>query len=111
MDFKYSLNETLKVRFEGEYDEMQDIVNHGIMGGFSGFIYTWELNEFYHEFENELEDYYYEVFGDEWLTHVTDNCTSMNEVRARMVWGYVEMWCNDTLEAYEEEQFALQEVA
>ena len=105
MDFKYNLNETLKSRFDHEegIGEMQDIVNHGIMGGFGGFIYTYEINEFYREFENELEDYFYEMFGDEWLTHCTENCTSMDEVRARMVWSYVEMWCNDTLEAYEEE--------
>ena len=104
MDFKYSLNETLSARFEGEQDEVFDIVEHGIMGGFSGFIYTHEINEFYHEFEDELETYYYDIFGDEWLTHCTDNCTSMDEVRARMVWGYVEGWCQDRLTDLEEEQ-------
>ena len=98
MDFKYNLNETLKYRFRDARDEVIDIYNHGIQGGFHGFIYTWELNEFYREFESELEDYYYDMFGNEWLAHCIDNCTSMDEVRARMVWGYVEMWCADRVE-------------
>ena len=34
MDFKYDLQETLTARFEGEWEEMSDLVNHGISGGF-----------------------------------------------------------------------------
>ena len=104
MDYKHTLNETLIARFEGEQDEVMDLVEPGIMGGFSGFIYTCELNEFYREFEDELETYYWDMFGSEWLTHLTDNCSSMDEVRARMVWGYVEGWCQDRLTDLEEEQ-------
>ena len=100
MEFKYTLQETLEARFT-DRDEMMDIVNHGIMGGFHGFLYTHEINEFFNEFESEIEDYYYEIFGDQWMSHCIDNCNSMDEMRARMVWGVAEMWCNDKLDEME----------
>ena len=98
MDLKQTLNETLTARFEGEWETVEDIVNHGMEGGVSDFTYTNEINEFFNEFECELEDYYHEIFGDEWLSHVIDNATTFDEVRCRMVWGYVEQWCNTKLD-------------
>ena len=97
MDFKYSLNATLEARFD-DRGEMEDIVNYGASSGFSGFIYTHEINEFFNEFENELENYYYEMFGDNWIAEMSHSITSMDELRVRMVWGYVEMWCSHELD-------------
>lgn len=97
MEFKYNLQETLEARFD-DRDEMEDICRHGIMAGYHGFIYTWELNEFFNEFENELETYYYEMFGDTWIAEMSHDSTSLDELRARLVWGYVEMWCAAALE-------------
>ena len=103
MDFKINLQETLATRFEGARDEMMDIVNHGIAGGFDGFIYTYEINEFFNEFENEIENYYYEMFGDAWLKDSgAADCDCMNSMRAHLVWGLVELWCNNELEEMEE---------
>ena len=104
MDFKYTLEETLVERFEGERDEMMDIVNHGISGCFHGFIYTYEINEFFNKFEDEIENYYYEIFGDSWLVESgASSKVTMNEVRCHLVWGLVEMWCSMTLDEMEEE--------
>ena len=36
--------------------DMQDIYKHGIAGGFSGFIYSSELAEFFEEHESDIED-------------------------------------------------------
>ena len=36
--------------------DLQDIANHGIAGGFSGFIYSTELAEFFDEHETDFED-------------------------------------------------------
>ena len=55
MDFKFTLQETLENRFD-DPDEIRDISNHGITGGFSGFIYNYEIDNFYNEFEREIED-------------------------------------------------------
>ena len=111
MDFKPTLNETLLVRFDDK-DEIQDIVDHGITAGYHGFIYTYELNEFFSEYEDELENYYWEIFGDNWISEFSSNTnsTSLDELRAKMIWGYVESWCQDTLEELEEEMLNEMEV-
>ena len=105
MDFKINLQETLATRFEGARDEMMDIVNHGIAGGFDGFIYTYEINEFFNEYENEIEDYFYEMFGDSWLvdTGAADKA-SFSEMKCYLVYSLVEMYCNDKLEELEAEE-------
>ena len=102
MDFKYTLQETLEARFDTKTEdgigEMQDIASHGADTGVHGFTYTHEINEFFNEFEDEIQDYYYEIFGDTWLTELSYNTSSFNELRARMVWGLIGMWCNDKIE-------------
>ena len=98
MDFKYDLEQTLTYRFEGQRDEMMDIVNHGISGGFHDFIYTHEINEFFNEFESDIETYYYEIFGDSWLVDSgAANCDSMDAIRTHLVWGLIEMYCHGKL--------------
>ena len=106
MELKSTMNETLKARFDTKTEdgigEMTDIMNHGADTGVHGFTYTWEINEFFDSFESEIEDYYYEIFGDNFLNELTHNITSFDELRARMVWGLVEGYCTDTVEYMEE---------
>ena len=103
MDFKYNLEETLIHRFDDK-DELMDIVNHDIAGGFSGFIYTYEINEFFNEFENELETYFYEVFGDAWIKDTgAADCDGFDSMKCHLVWMYVSMWCETRLEEMEVE--------
>ena len=97
MDFKYNLQQTMEARFT-DRGEMEDITSHGADTGVSGFTYTWEINEFFNEFENEIENYYYEMFGDTWIAEMSHSITSLDELRARLVWGYVEMWCSMALD-------------
>lgn len=97
MEFKYNLQETLEARFT-DRDEMVDISNHGANTGVSGFTYTHEINEFFNEYENEIENYYYEIFGDNFLSEMSNGITSLDELRAKMVWGLVEMWCSAKVE-------------
>ena len=100
MKFYPTLDETLARRFE-EIDECHDITNHGADTGVSGFTYTYEINEFHNEFENEIEDRYYDIYGDDWMTQVTQNVTSFNELRARLVWGVVEEFCSRKIDLIE----------
>ena len=89
-----ALEKALSVRFDDK-DEIRDIVNNELAGGFSGFIYTQEINEFFSLFEDEIEDYYYEVYGVGWLKDIVSDCDDMNMLRCRLVYGVVEMWCAD----------------
>ena len=91
MDYKSTLEETLAARFDDD-DEVRDIYNHGIMGGFSGFIYSSELYEFFDRYESEIEDALddagytlNDVLGD------SDQWT-FQELREKSVWIAVELW-------------------
>ena len=105
MKFHPTLQETLADRFN-DPDEIRDICDHGIAGGFDGFIYTYEIIAFYNEFEDEIENYFYEIFGDGWLEETgASKKTSLDEVRCYLVWSLVEMYCNDKYEEMEEATF------
>ena len=102
MEFKSTLEQTLEARFSGEdgLGEMVDIHNHGIMGGFHGFMYTTELNNFFSEFEGEIEDHYWNIYGEGWLREITtmkDFC-SLDELRAHLVWGVAEDYVHRIME-------------
>ena len=103
MDFKYNLEETLIHRFDDK-DELMDIVEHGPDTGVSDFTYTYEINEFYNEFDDDIENYFYEVFGDAWLKDTgAADCCSLDEVRCHLVWMFLSHWCETRLEEMEVE--------
>ncbi len=103
MDFKYTLEETLEARFDDK-DEMSDIATHGAMSGFSDFTYTYDINKFFAEYENEIETYYYDIFGGDWMKDSgAADCDNMDSLRAHLVWGLIEMWCSMRLDEEAEE--------
>ena len=101
MDFKYDLQETLTARFEGEWTEVEDIVNHGISGGFHGFIYTYEINEFYNEFESEIEDYVIDELGYT-FEMLSEGVTSFQDIKNKCVWIVAESFCHHKVDLVDE---------
>ena len=106
MKFYPTLNETLAKRFEpGTEDglsEIRDIVNHGIEGGFGGFIYNYELADFFNEFEREIEDSMYDAFGDGWLVDIANRSQNMQDMINIVVWNVVEMWCHHVVDVIDD---------
>ena len=106
MKFYPTLDETLSKRFEpGTEDgvaELRDIVNHGMSGGVGGFIYYYEINEFYNEFEREIEDVMFDTYGDTWLSEVVGESENMQALRNTLVWSVVEYWAFSALQLVEE---------
>ena len=106
MKFYPTLDETLANRFEPGTDdgvaELRDIVNHGMSGGVSGFIYYHEINEFFNEFETEIEDIMFEIYGDGWLWDQAKETVNMQELRGTIVWAVVENWAFNALDRIQE---------
>ena len=99
MYFYHTLQETMDARFEGEIDEVQDICNHGISCGFHGFIYNSELDTFWEHHGDEVEDYFFDLFGDTWLKDTgAADCTSVDAIKHHLIWAYVELWCSTKLD-------------
>ena len=106
MKFYPTLDETLSKRFEpGTEDgiaQLRDIVNHGMSGGVGGFIYYYEINEFYNEFENEIEDVMFDMYGDDWLQQIVGESENMQSLRNTLVWAVVEHWAFNAVNLIEE---------
>jgi len=48
------------MRDQFEYDELKDMINHGVISGFHGLIYYSETTALYCKFKNEIWDILYE---------------------------------------------------
>ena len=106
MKFYPTLDETLAKRFqpgtEDGLSEIRDIVNHGIDSGFSDFIYYYELNKFFNEFQSEIEDRMHDVYGDGWLVEIANRSDNMQDMINIVVWSVVEMWCHHVVDVIDD---------
>ena len=91
---------------EFEVDELKDIVTHGMSGGVSGFIYTRDCVDKFNENDDEIEEYlsdwYHDNMGeDNYLGAIVSSgnypVSSIDELRTRMVWSYVELMAYEIL--------------
>ena len=107
MKYLYTLEETLQERFNSNNEvrgECRDLCKHGIMGGFHGFIYHSELNEFFEKYENEIEEHLQEL-GMRLDDIVEDpNNWDFQELRDRSVWIVVESWCHAVVDSLEDDE-------
>ena len=86
---------------EFDIDELNDIVNHGMSAGVSGFIYTSELLDKYTEFKNEimddLDEYCEDNFAQSAYSYIAEqlnfdsNDWGEQQFIEHAVWMYVEM--------------------
>ena len=87
-----------------DVDQLCDIANHGMSGGVSGFIYTRDNVEWFDENEDMIEEYlsdwYFDNLGERnymaAICNDTEPC-SIDELKNKMVWMYVEMRAHDIL--------------
>ena len=88
------LFDALDQRFN-DFDECKDVMNHGMTGGFSGFIYTSEINKFFDEHKNEIEDYLHMILGDNYIKEVCKNFSTVDNIITQLVWYVVECYCTE----------------
>ena len=103
MKFYPTLQETLARRFD-DMDEVRDISNHGINCGYSGFIYTYEINEFYNEFESEIEDYVIDELGYT-FSQLSEGVTSFQDIKNKCVWIVAESFCHHKVDLVDDMDF------
>ena len=85
---------------EFDIDELNDIVNHGMSAGVSGFIYTRDCVDKFNEHDDEIEEYLSDWYHDNmnennYIGAIASNGTfsvgSVDELMTKMVWAYVEL--------------------
>jgi hypothetical protein len=93
---------------EFDTDELKDIVNHGMSAGVSGFIYTRDCVDKFNENDDEIEEYlsdwWYDNMGErDYIGMISDGSHhrhpvgSIDELKNRMVWDYVELKAREIL--------------
>ena len=88
------LTVALDTRFD-DIEEVRDVANHGCGGGVSGFIYYYETRKFFNEYEEEIEQELYEIYGDDWFKEIA-SLPSINDIshfKNHCVWLIVESYC------------------
>ena len=89
-----TINEYLLQRFPNNTEgtqELEDIVNHGMSGGVSGFIYHFENYTLFLDHEDEILEYCESDCGYT-LSDLAANCSTISELATKAVWMYVEGW-------------------
>jgi hypothetical protein len=86
---------------EFELDELRDIVNHGMSGGVSGFIYYHETTDKFDEHDDEIQDYlsdycYDNGFGPA-FAHFAPDAEDITQLKQKLVWSYVELKAHEIL--------------
>ena len=103
--FKPTLEATLDARFsDPEYpDELKDICVHGMSAGFSGFIYSSELYDFFEKYEDEIEDLLADA--DIALSQLVsrDETWTLQEIREKATWAAIELYAFNKINKEEED--------
>ena len=99
------LTAALADRFTDE-DEIIDVANYGCSGGVSGFIYYNQTNEFFDDFEDDIEDVCFDILGDDYLSDLAANENSIQGLKNKMVWFTVQQYCSRLVDMMEEEEAA-----
>ena len=91
---------------EFDTDELVDIATHGMAQGVSGFIYTSENVKHFDNNDDKIEEYlsdwYHDNMGvDNYIGEIAGSSNypvcSIDELKNRMVWAYVELKARDIL--------------
>ena len=96
---------------EFDIDELNDIVNHGMAQGVSGFIYTLECADKFDEHDDEIQDYlsdwvFDNIGGDESsFKYFAPECEDITQLKNKLVWAYVELKAQEILISMEEEWY------
>ena len=99
-----SMHSALTARFD-DIDEIKDVARYGCASGVSGFIYYHETLAFYDEHEDEILDYLSDC--DISIKDVCEDDDDITQLKNRLVWCVVEMWCSAQEMAEEMRQVAL----
>ena len=96
------LTVALDERFD-DIEEVKDVAKHGCEGGVSDFIYYSETREFFNEYEEEIEQELYDIYGDDWFYEIAclPSITDTTQFKNYCVWVIVEIYCQTKLEEHE----------
>ena len=93
---------------EFDTDELRDVVNHGMSGGVSGFIYYHETRDIFDEHDDEIQEYlsdWCHGYGDgqSSFAYFAPDAEDITQLKNKLVWAYVELKAHEIVYIMEEE--------
>ena len=88
---------------EFDIDELKDIVNYGMSGGVSGFIYYHETIDAFDQHDDEIQDYlsdwYHDCIGGDQgsFAYFAKDVEDITQLKNKLVWSYVELKAHEIL--------------
>ena len=83
-----------------DIDTLREIAEYGCASGIAhDHIYYTQTWDFFLKYEDDIEDYFFNMLGDEWMSElVFRGCDSVREYVNKLVWSYVECIANQIVE-------------
>lgn len=76
--------------------QRQDVASYGVQRVAPNMLtYYHETWEFFNKFEDEIEDYFYDKYGQNWLAKFAGSSTSVRGMVNHMVWSFVNQICKE----------------
>ena len=75
-----------------DIDTLLEIANNGCASGIArDHIYYHQTWDFFLKYEDDIEDYFHDILGDEWMSELGFmDSTSVRQYVNNLVWAYVE---------------------
>jgi len=83
-----------------DIDTLREIAEYGCASGIAhDHIYYQQTWDFFLKYEDDIEDYFFNMLGDEWMSELGFmDSTSVREYVNNLVWSYVECIANQIVE-------------
>ena len=83
-----------------DMDTLCDIAEYGCSSGCAhDHIYYQQTFDFFMSYEDDIEDYFFNMLGDEWMSELGFmDSTSVREYVNKLVWYYIESIANQIVE-------------
>ena len=75
-----------------DLEQLKDIAEHGCVSGCAReHIYYTETSAFFDKFEDEIEEYMLDNFGDDFMITSAQGCQSITDMKNKIVWTFIEL--------------------
>ena len=79
-----------------DLETLRNIAEHGCASGCAGeHIYYSETSDFYDKYEDEINDYLTNIFGDNFMFDICTDCHDMTDMKNKLVWSFIELVASD----------------
>lgn len=76
--------------------ERQEIAEYGCSSGIAHqHIYYQQTWEYFQKFEDQIEDYFFDLLGDNWMYDLSRDDNSVRGLVNTIVWSFIESVCNN----------------